>query len=273
MDPRHRHQRELVALAITVVGLSRLLDGPLVWAVAALLFAAVWLGTRQVLAEGSLGYAPVPIEASIIPSVAAIGALGTLRVVPLGLALVPALVAAGWFLDLTVRLEARVHDRPTGMTASDRTTLLAVALVASFLAFLGTATMVQGGLAEPGPANTELGPPISETGIVVVALADALVGGLLGFRFSASRLAGRRDALWAALTYAAAIAIAAGILRAIGVPRLLFPALLTLVFYLWDTVRGTAPSLRRDPRFIWQSVLLAALGITVIAWNLGLRGS
>ena len=68
MDPRHRHQRELVALAITVVGLSRLLDGPLVWAVAALLFAAVWLGARQVLAEGALGYAPVPIEASIIPA-------------------------------------------------------------------------------------------------------------------------------------------------------------------------------------------------------------
>ena len=273
MDPRHRHQRELVALAITVVGLSRLLDGPLVWAVAALLFAAAWLGTRQVLAEGSLGYAPVPIEASIIPAVAAVGALGTMRVVPLGLALVPALFAAGRFLDLTVRLEARIHDRPTGMTPTDRTTLLAIALVASFLAFLGTATMVQGGLAEPGPANSELGPPISESGIVLIALADAAIAGLLGFRFSASRLAGRRDALWAALTYAAAIAIAAGVLRAIGVPRLLFPALLTLVFYLWDTVRGTAPSLRRDARFIWQSVLLVALGIAVIAWNVGLRGS
>jgi hypothetical protein len=110
MDPRHRHQRELVALAITVVGLSRLLDGPLVWAVAGLLFAAVWLGTRQVLAEGSSGYAPVPLEAPIIPAIAAAGILGSLRLVPLGLAIVPALVAAGWFLDLTVRLEARVHD-------------------------------------------------------------------------------------------------------------------------------------------------------------------
>jgi hypothetical protein len=273
MDPRHRHQRELVALAITVVGLSRLLDGPLVWAVAGILFAAVWLGTRQVLAEGSSGYAPVPLEAPIIPAIAAAGILGSLRLVPLGLAIVPALVAAGWFLDLTVRLEARVHDRPTGMTAADRTTLLAVALVASFLAFLGTATMVTGGLAEPGPGNTAIGPPVSESGVIVIALADAFVGGLLGFRFSVSRLAGRRDALWAAVTYAAAIAIAAGVLRAIAVPRLLFPALLTLVFYLWDTVRGTAPSLRRDPRFIWQSVLLAVLALTVIVWNLGLRGS
>ncbi len=67
MDPRHRHQRELVALAVTVVGLSRLLDGPLVWAVAGLLFAAVWIGARQVLAEGSLGYAPVPARGADHP--------------------------------------------------------------------------------------------------------------------------------------------------------------------------------------------------------------
>ena len=33
------------------------------------------------------------------------------------------------------------------------------------------------------------------------------------------------------------------------------------------------PSLRRDPRFLWQSVLLAILAVAVVAWNLGLRGS
>ena len=32
-------------------------------------------------------------------------------------------------------------------------------------------------------------------------------------------------------------------------------------------------ALRRDPRFIWQSVLLTVLGVAVVAWNLGLRGS
>ncbi|MHB8460076.1 MAG: hypothetical protein ACYDAK_01705 [Candidatus Limnocylindrales bacterium] len=274
MDQRHRHQRELVVLAATIVGLSRLLDGPLVWLVAGLLFAAVWLGSRQVIGEGSLGYAPIPLEASIIPAIAAAGSLGAIRLVPLGLAVLPAIAVAGWLIHLALDAEARVHDRPTGMSAADRSILLAVALVSAFLAFVGAASMVVGGLAEPsGGGAPGGGLAVSEAGILTIAVVDGIVAGLLGFRFSAERLAGRRDALWAALTYAAAIAIGAGLLRAIAIPRLVFPALLTLVFYLWDTLRGTAPSLRRDPRFLWQSGLLALLAIAVVAWNLGLRSS
>ena len=150
MGPRHRHQVELVVLAITVIGLSRLLDGPLIWLVAGLLLAAVWLGGRAVLFDGALRPAPVPYEATIIPAIVAAGALGSLRVVPLGLALLPALIVAG-------------------MTPVDRTSLLGVALVAAFLAFLGTASMVSGGIVEPGPGATEIGPPINETGIVAIA--------------------------------------------------------------------------------------------------------
>jgi len=273
MNPRHRHQRELVVLAVTVIGLSRLLDGPLVWPVAGLVLGAVWLGGRAVLFDGALRPAPVPLQATIIPAIAAVGALGALRLVPLGLALVPALVGAGLLLDLALRLETRVFDRPSGMTATDRSALLGTALVAAFLAFLGAASMVAGGIVEPGPGATELGPPITESGIVAIALADALVAGLIGYRFSIERLSGLGDAVWAAGTYAASIAIAAGILRAVATPRLVFPALLTLVFYLWDTLRGTAPALRRDPRFLWQSILLTALGAAVVAWNIGLRGT
>ena len=260
-------------LAVTVIGLSRLLDGPLVWPVAGLLMAAVWLGGRAVLFDGAVRPAPVPLEATIVPAIAAVGALGSLRLVPLGLALVPALIGAGLLVDLALRLETRVFDRPGGMTQVDRTSLLGTALVAAFLSFLGAASMVSGGLVEPGPGATELGPPINESGIVVIALADALVAGLLGYRFAIERLAGLGDAVWAAGTYAASIAIAAGVLRAVAIPRLLLPALLTLVFYLWDTVRGTAPALRRDPRFLWQSILLTALAVAVVAWNLGLRGA
>jgi hypothetical protein len=273
MDPRHHHQRELVVLIVTVVGLSRLLDGPLLWPVAALVMAAAWLGARQVLSEGSLPYARVAADAPIVPAVAAVGALGAVRLVPLGLALVPALAAAALLLNLALRLERRLVDRPTGMTGGDRTALLGVTLLAAFLAFTGVAALVAGGLAEPIGDGTQVGPPISESGIVVIALGDAVVAGLLGFRLASVRLAGARDALWAAGTYAAAIAVAAGLLRAAALPRLAFPALLTLVFYLWDAVRASAPSLRRDPRFVWQTVLLAVLGIAVIAWNLGLRGS
>jgi hypothetical protein len=272
LDPRRRHLRELVVLSVTVIGLSRLLDGPLVWIVAGLVMAAVALGTRQVLAEGALGYAPVPVEASLLPAVAAVGALGILRLVPFGLWLLPALVAAGFLMNGVIRLEARTFDRPSGTTPGDRTAVLGAALLCAFLSFAGVASMVSGGLAEPG-AGTQIGPPISEGGIVAVAIGDGIVAGLLGFRLASMRLAGARDALWAAATYAAAVAIAAGLLRAVAMPRLAFPATLTLVFYLWDTVRGTAPSLRRDPRFVWQSVLLAVLALAVVAWNLGLRSS
>jgi hypothetical protein len=47
---------------------------------------------------------------------------------------------------------------------------------------------------------------------------------------------------------------------------------LTLVFYLWDALHGTAPARRREPRFLWELALLAVLGAVVVAWNLQLRG-
>ena len=81
-----------------------------------------------------------------------------------------------------------------------------------------------------------------------------------------------RDALLSALTYAAAIAIGAAALRAMAIPRLMGPALLTLAFYLWDAFHGASPARRRDINWLWQTVLLAGLGVIVIAWNLLLRG-
>ena len=54
------------------------------------------------------------------------------------------------------------------------------------------------------------------------------------------------------LTYAIVVAVAAGAVRAVDVPRLLGPAVLTLVFYLWDALHGTAPARRREPRFLWE---------------------
>ena len=87
---------------------------------------------------------------------------------------------------------------------------------------------------------------------------------LLGYRAASLRVNNVRDALWSAATYAAAIAIGAAALRAMEIPRLIGPALLTLT--------GTAPSRRRDIRWIGRIVLLAGLGVIVAAWNLALRG-
>ena len=103
--------------------------------------------------------------------------------------------------------------------------------------------------------------------------ARPLVAGALGYRSAALRVGTVRAALWSAATYAAAIAIAAAALRAADLPRLIGPAMLTLVFFLWDAFHGASPARRRDPRWIWQTALLVVLGAAVIAWNLRIGSS
>ncbi len=124
--------------------------------------------------------------------------------------------------------------------------------------------MVPGGLVQAGGA-------LPENDLIILAAGDALVAGLLGYRVAALRTSTAREALWAAATYALAIAVGAAALRAMEIPRLVGPALLTLAFYLWDAFIGTAPSRRRRIGWIARFGLLAALGVLVAAWNLLLR--
>jgi hypothetical protein len=64
------------------------------------------------------------------------------------------------------------------------------------------------------------------------------------------------------------VAIAAAGIRAMAIPRLLGPALLTLVLYLWSAYRGGPRTGRADARWVWELLLLLGLGVVVIAWNL-----
>lgn len=270
MDPRRAQRRELVILAVSVVGLSRLLEGPLIWLAAGLLAAAVAAGAAALLVDGDARDAP--LEGVILPALGAAAALGAIRVVPLGLLLVPALAAAWVLVDRLLAFEVRLAPRELEPTADDRTTALGYAIVVAFLAFVGIASFIAGGLVEPAAsADVPATAPISEQSLVLLALADAVVAGLLGFRVSVLRERSLRDALWSAATYAAVVAIAAAGVRAVALPRLLAPALLALVFFVWDGVHGSPPAQRRDPRWIWQTALLVILGIAVIAWNLALR--
>jgi len=263
-------RRELVILATTVVALSRLVDGPAAWAVAGLLLALMLVGTLQVLGETlSEG---VPVESLVTPAVVALAGLGVLRLVPPGLLLVPAVLGAGLLIDACLRIEIRVLGRAKGPTPVDRAILLALGLLAAFLAFTGVAALVPGGLVEPAPAGAPGAAALPEHSLVVLALADGFVAFLLGYRFAAFHLGRLRPAATAALGYALAIAIAAGLLRAAAFPRLLGPALLTLALFLWDAFRGAGPAVRRDPRWAWQVALLIVLGVVVVAWNLMLRG-
>jgi hypothetical protein len=267
MDDRSA-RRDLALVAVTVVGLSRLLEPPLIWLVAGALLGAMLLGTLQVLDDEvapAQAWFGIPIESLILPSVAAVACLGAIRLVPFGLWLAPALAVTWLIVGRTLALEARINRGPARLAAEDRTALLVTILLAAFLAFTGIAAMVPGGLVQTGG-------PLPESNLLILAAGDALVAALLGYRASSLRVSTVRDALWSAGTYAAAIAIGAAALRAMEIPRLVGPALLMLAFYLWDAYIGTAPSRRRDVRWIGQLALLAALGLIVAVWNLLLRG-
>jgi hypothetical protein len=267
MDPRSAGRRDLAVLAVTIVGLSRFADGPLLWLVAGLLLVALLLGSLQVLGEGEPR--GVPIESLILPAVAGMAAVGAIRLVPIGLALAPVLFLAGVLVERTLALEDRLEDAAAPPRAEDRTRVVTLVLVVAFAAFTGVAAMVPGGLVAPAD-GVEPGAALGGESLAVLVLGDALVAFLLGYRVSALRLTALRDVAWSALTYAIVMAIAAGALRGLALPLLLGPALLTLVFFLWDALHGTAPARRRDPRWLWEFALLVVLGVLIVALNVRL---
>jgi hypothetical protein len=267
-------RRDLALAAVTVVGLSRLIEPPGIWLVAIFLLGAMLVGTLQVLGDeraridgASLG---VPVESLILPAVAAVACVGAIRLVPFGLGLAPALLITGIIVDRCLALEGRILAAQDEQDPEARTAVLVTTLVVAFLGFVGVASMIPGGLVQPDPAG-DGGAPLPEADLLVLVAGDATIAFLLGYRAAALRVWSARDALWSAATYAAAIAIGAAAVRFLEIPRLLGPALLTLTFYLWDAFHGAAPARRRDPRWLWQILLLAVLGIVVIALNLMAR--
>lgn len=271
MDLRRTARRELVLLAVVLVALARAVDGPEGGLIAVLVLATMASGALAALAHDEPR--GVPIEALAIPAVLVAGAAGAIRLVPAGLLLIPALAALAVGLAWVLRLEGRLSASASGPTESDRAIVIWAAAMAAFVAFAGVAAIVPGGLPEPSaaPGVPADAAAIPEGALLALAAADAGIAFLLGYRLSALRFGSVRDAAWSAATYAIVIAIAAGAARAIDLPRLAAPAVLALVIYLWDRLHGTAPTRRREARFIWETALLAIVGVVVVAWNLGLR--
>jgi hypothetical protein len=268
--------RELVVGAGVVLALASFVDVPGAWLVAAALLAAVVLGALQVFGESNATTRArgVPIESLIEPGILAFAAVGSLRLVPVGLLLVPAIGVALWILHRSLAVEARLAAATTPVSAADRTTVLVLTMVTALAAFAAVAALVPGGLPGPGAAGGGAlvpGPSPAAPVILGLAAADGLVAFLLAYRVAALRSSSIRDVGWAASTGAAVVAIAAAALRSLGIPWLLGPALLVLVFFLWEAVQGGSPRRRRDPRRFWEAGLLLVLGLLVIAWSLGIR--
>ena len=262
-------RRELVVVAVVLVALTRAVEPSDAFLVAGLLPVVMLLAGVGVLHLDTGGSRP--FEALIVPAVLTGGTGAAIHLVPVGLGLVPVLLAFALVLDRMLALELRLLAQATGPSETDMSRVRLAAVVTAFVAFSGIATLVPGGLAEPGGTATG-GTAVTEGWLVVMAINDALVALLLGYRLALFRYGTAMDAARSALTSAIVVAVAAGAVRAIDLPRLVGPALLTLVFYLWDALHGSAPARRREPRFLWEVLLLAAMGVVVVLWNLRLRG-
>jgi hypothetical protein len=263
-----RAWKELAALTVVLVGLSRLAEGPALWASAVLVLAAHALATLEVLgADSAVDEGGVPVEALLVPGVAAVAAVGALRLVPVGLLLVPGLAAAACLVLVAVSLERKILGRTNGATSEDRAALLSLVLLVAFATFSGIAAAIPGALVEPSGEIAPGHPALPLDGMLELAMADGLLAALLGYRLAALRSPDIRGAVLVALSYAVVVAVAAASLRAMAIPRLLGPALLTLVVYLWGAYRGAPQRDRTDARWAWELLLLLGLGAIVIAWN------
>jgi len=273
MDVRTLDSRELIISTVLLVGLSRLVEPPLLWGVAILVLLTTAVTTLQLLAsvDPAGESAGIPIESLLVPAVASTAVIGAIRLVPVGLWLLPWLAVAGLLLERTLKTEAAILASAQGPGEGTRTQVMGGILFVAFVGFLGVAAIVPGGLPDPtGGLFARSG--IQLRNLVLLAGADALIAGLLGYRAAALRGAKLREVLWSAITCAAVVAIAAAGLRAMAIPRLLGPALLLIVFYLWDTVHGAVRADKRDLRRIWEALLLAVAAVVVIVWSLGVPG-
>jgi hypothetical protein len=266
--------RDLSIAVGVVIALSRFAPDGFVWPIAIVLLAGVILGSLQVVGEADPASdgSGVAVEALLLPGAAALAALGAIRLVPIGVVLAPAFLLAGGLIGLTLVTELRIARASGPPSSADRTAILIEVLLVGFFGFAGVAVLVPGGLPTPGVTGST-GPAGASNAIDVIAqaVADGIIALLLAYRVAALRSSNLRDVAWFGITGAAVVAIAAVALRSIEIPRILGPALLVLVFFLWDAIHAGSPGRRRDPRRIWETAALALLALVVIGWSLGIR--
>jgi hypothetical protein len=205
-----------------------------------------------------------PAGSVIVPGVAALASVFAIRLVPVGLGLVLAVLVVWILVDRALAVEARLLARPTTPAPEDRNALLAVVLVVAFIAFAGAAGTVPGALVEPTGTTADL----TEIGLLVLVVTDGVIAGLLGYRLALLESANVRDALWSAFTYAAVAAIGAAAFRAIALPRLVSPALLTLLIYLWNAYTRAPRGRHAGRTRLVEAAILLVAAVLAVGWNL-----
>jgi hypothetical protein len=262
--------RDLAIGVVVVVALSRFAPDPFAWPIAAFVSAAVGLGALQIFADATPGAetAGVPIESVLLPALAAGASVLVIRLLPVNVVLALGLAVFGLFVQATLVVEGRMVRSSGPPSSADRTALGVLLLVTGFLAFAGIAGFVTG---SGGPTEGGAGRGADAPALAALAILDGLAGVALGYRAAALRSSILRDVAWFAVGAGIVMAVAAIALRSIELPRLIGPALLVLVFFLWDAIHGGRPARRRDPWRAWEMGLLVVLAVAVVAWSFGLR--
>jgi hypothetical protein len=255
---------ELVLLVTVAAAFGPLLSGAAIWLAGVGVGVLAALGAFAVLYE----HEPrgVPIESLLPVAVAGAGMLGLTHAAGVSVLALLALLVGAALVAASVVLERRLLE-PAGPGAERRRNLLdELSVLVAFVAFVGVAGAVPGGLAEPGGPGGS--PPLDGALLGMLVAGDAAVAFLLGYRLAAVRMSRVRDAAFAAGTFAVMVGVAAGVLRALALPRLVGPALIAAVFALWAAYRAAPGSERRSLAWLWEYGILAlAAGLTV-AWNL-----
>jgi hypothetical protein len=255
---------ELVLLATGAAAVGLLLDGAALWLAGIAIGALTAFGAFFIL----LAHEPrgVPIESLAMPAVAAMGMVGLGNLAGVGTFTIPALLAGAALLTLTLVVERRLAPSSGEVAEGRRNLLQQSSILVAFAAFTAVAGAVPGGLAEPPGGVAPL--PLDQRAIVLLTVGDAVVAFLLGYRLAALRVTRVRDAAFAAGTFAVVVGIAAAVLRALALPRLVGPAVLAAVFAIWAAYRAAPGSERRSFAWLWEYGILVAAAAVAVAWNL-----
>ena len=258
----------LAALLTALAAIASLLDGAPFWVGFMVVGAAGAFGTFHYLAD--LDPRGVPIESLTTPAVATAAVAAVAHLVGVDVVLLLVLGGGSLLIAVTLLLEARLLGPADEVRARRERQLVPLTVLLAFLGFTGVAGAVFAGMAAPIPGSAEPA-AIDQSGLVLLGLMDGAIAFLLGYRLAAERAPDLIEAAWAAGTFAVVTGVAAALVRAVALPRLLGPAILAGVFYLWSAYRAAPGAERRSAGWIWEYVVLAVALAGVVALNLLVR--
>jgi hypothetical protein len=151
------------------------------------------------------------------------------------------------------------HPRPVAVRATS--------LGLAFVAFAAIGGLVPGSLAGAGE-------PLSMPTLAATVALDVLVGGLAGYRIASIASTSRFDRIVRLLAigqYALPVGVAGALLRALALPRLFGPALLTLVVYVVTVVRESPEPVLYNRRLLQEAAVLGLAGALAVVWGLLVR--